>query len=38
LVIPTAASDPATTVQGAFYFNTTQNRIRIYSGGQWRNV
>lgn len=38
LVLPTAASDPASPVEGSFYFRTGFNTLRIYSGGVWRNV
>jgi hypothetical protein len=38
IVIPTAASNPAGGVEGAMYFNTGSNVLRVFSGGLWRNT
>jgi flagellar hook protein FlgE len=35
MVMPVGASDPATTIAGAFYFNTGNSTIRIYTGSGW---
>jgi hypothetical protein len=37
MVIPVGTGDPATTVQGAFYYNSNTNVLRVYDFG-WRNV
>jgi hypothetical protein len=37
MVIPVGNSDPATTVEGAFYYNTFNNVLRVYHD-VWRNA
>ena len=31
-----ASANPASPVEGALYFNTTDSTVRIYAGGSWR--
>ncbi len=37
LTLGQAAVDPATTVGGTYYFNTSSGRVRCYSAGSWQN-
>ena len=38
MVMPTAATDPAGAVAGAFYFNTGNSKVRVYNGSSWVNA
>jgi len=35
MIMPTAAFDPLSPVLGAFYFNTANNTIRVWTGSSW---
>jgi hypothetical protein len=35
IVLGNASSDPATSTNGAMYYNTTDNKFRCYQGGAW---
>ena len=37
LVVDNRASDP-TGSEGRIYMNTTTSKLRVYTGGLWRNV
>lgn len=36
--LPVATSDPGTAEEGDIYFNTTDNKIKVYSGSTWSNL
>lgn len=36
--LPTGTFDPTTSVDGACYYNTSTDQIRVYRGGTWRGV
>lgn len=38
LILRTLSSDPASPQQGMIYFNTTSNKIKVYSGSGWETV
>ena len=35
---PTSATDPANPVQGSIYYNTTDNKLKVYTGSAWENL
>ena len=36
--LPTAASDPGTAEAGDLYFNTTDNKVKLYDGTSWADL
>ena len=40
LVLPvkTDAGDPASPVEGQIYVNTSDNKVRVYADGAWRDL
>lgn len=38
LILRTLSSDPASPQQGMIYFNTSSNKIKVYSGSGWETV
>ncbi len=36
--LPTAASDPGTAEAGDLYYNTTDNKVKVYDGTAWSEV
>lgn len=35
LTLPSAATDPVSAVNGDMYYNTSVNKVKVYSGGAW---
>lgn len=38
LVIPSAGSAPSEPVEGQMYIDTTEDKLRVYSGSAWRDI
>lgn len=37
-VLPVATADQSSPVQGQVYYNSTTNRIKVYTGSGWETV